>query len=116
MRAGTLRRRLIIESPDRQRDSYGQNSPVWQELATVFASINPLSGKQLAMALARTITSTATHEIRMRYTRQIPLKVGVHRLKVVAESGRPRIFTLNAVLDVDDRHREWVLTCTEVVA
>ena len=140
MVAGKLRQRLVIETPTRNRDEYGENLPTYAPLATVWCSIKPLRGQQLALAQQSSITATATHEIRMRYR---DLKIGFHRLKFggatssdylamaettfdalsesdfltlpeVATATTPaRYFFVNSIGNTDERNIELVLTATE---
>ena len=114
MEAGKLRKRIVIEAPIAHRDSHGQNVPIWTAQADVWCSIKQLSGRQIAMAGAKTITATATHEIRMRYRADLTLQIGYHRLRM--EGVTNRAFSINQVLNIDERNAELVLTCTEVKA
>lgn len=41
---GRLRHRVAIETPARSRDVYGQKTPDYVHLATVYASVRPLKG------------------------------------------------------------------------
>lgn len=112
MEAGKLRKRIVIEAPIAHRDEDGQNVPIWTPQADVWCSVKQLSGRQIAMAGAKTITATATHEIRMRYRADLTLQIGYHRLRI--EGVKSRAFALNQIVNVDERNTELVLTCTEV--
>lgn len=114
MNAGSLRHRLTLETPSSTRDEYGENVPKWTPITSVFGSIKQLSEKQLAMAAAKSITTTSTHEIRMRFTRGLGLRVGYHRLRFETEESS-RTFTINSIANPDERNRELVLTVTEVI-
>jgi SPP1 family predicted phage head-tail adaptor len=46
MRAGRLRHRLILQSKTETRDSYGASVVGWSTEATVWGSIEPLSGRE----------------------------------------------------------------------
>lgn len=140
MDGGALNKRLTIEAPTAARDEFGQDNPVWSPVATVWAGIKPLSGRQLALAQANTITATSTHQVTIRY--RPGLKV-THRLKyeqgpvcfptmtaaqfaaltagqfaaMASSTETPiRYFSIDAINDTEERHRELVLTCTEDVA
>ena len=101
MEAGTLRKLLTIESPVPAQDNYGQDVPGYVFVATVWGGIKTLSGRQLALAQANTITATSTHQIRIRLS---------------TSPTPPRYFAIDAIDDPDERHRELVLTATEVKA
>lgn len=46
MRAGTLRHRLTIERPEPSRDTTGDEIVTWVRVAEVWASIEPLGGRE----------------------------------------------------------------------
>lgn len=46
MRAGTLAHRVIIERPAPSRDDAGSESIVWETYATVWASVEPMTGRE----------------------------------------------------------------------
>lgn len=46
MRAGRLRHRIVLQSPTRTRDSTGGFTTTWTNEATVWAAIEPLSGRE----------------------------------------------------------------------
>jgi SPP1 family predicted phage head-tail adaptor len=126
---------MTILAPTSQQDSYNQDIQVWTSIATVWASIKTLTGKQIALAQADTITSTATHEIHIRWRGDVTtlnkIQFGTvpflsltteqfqplttDQFLLLASSGTiPRTFTINAVNDVDGMLDELVLTVTEV--
>ena len=114
MQGGKLRHRISIEKPFKTRDADGQNIPFYVPVLSVWGSIKQLSGKQIAMASAKTITTTATHEIRMRYNPSLELQIGFHRLR--REGITNRAFAINQIVNVDEKNAELVLTVTEVKA
>lgn len=62
MRAGNLRHRITIERPAPSRDESGSESTVWEPYATVWGSIEPMTGRegdgavQILASLDTTIT------------------------------------------------------------
>ena len=48
MRAGLLRHRLIVERPDAARDATGGETNTWVRVAEVWASIQPVGGREAA--------------------------------------------------------------------
>lgn len=46
MRAGRLRHRVTLQSKVEARDSYGATTITWDDEATVWAAIEPLSGRE----------------------------------------------------------------------
>ena len=140
MEAGGLRKLLTIECPVPTQDNYGQDVPGYTFVATVWGSIKTLSGRELALSQANTVTATSTHQIRIRYRAGL---LPTHRI-TYEQSGTlfaymtdqefatltstqfaallstsptpPRYFAIDAIGDPDERHRELVLTVTEIKA
>jgi SPP1 family predicted phage head-tail adaptor len=50
MRAGRLRHRVVVERATDGTDAYGDQVPTWVALATVWASVEPLSGREYVAA------------------------------------------------------------------
>jgi SPP1 family predicted phage head-tail adaptor len=46
MRAGRLRHRVVVERATDGTDAYGDQVPTWAALATAWAGIEPLSGRE----------------------------------------------------------------------
>lgn len=66
MRAGELRHKVTIQSKTESRSDTGQVTYSWSDTATVWASIEPLSGRELEFAQA--VHSETDHKITVRYT------------------------------------------------
>lgn len=62
---GILNKRIIIQSPPTAKDSYGAPTGDWTDYKTVWASINPIVGKEYFSA--ETVNNEITHKIRIRY-------------------------------------------------
>lgn len=103
MRAGDLRRRVLIQSRQATVDGFGQRSTTWTDVATVFAEIQPLSGRELQLAQA--INAEVNHKVTIRY------RPGISAAMRVVYQGRR--FNIQAVIDVDMRHRTLELSCSE---
>lgn len=104
MQAGKLRHRIEIQK--RQTggvDAFGGRSEGWSFVAKAWASIEPQTGRQLEFA--RQFTATVSHKITMRY---VPGLSPAMRVKFGS-----RIFEINGVIDLEERHREINLFCTE---
>lgn len=65
MRLGPLRHRVTFESRKTARDEYGQPVEGWDAIATVWASVEPISGRELLTA--QQVQTAVTHRIRCRY-------------------------------------------------
>lgn len=112
MRAGSLRQLVtlqqllagtddggggIAESPDNEN---------WSDFATLYAHVEPLSGRELFQA--QQINDQLTHRITVRY---YPGVLSAMRVKYGT-----RIFIIESIIDVDERHREIQLMTRELVA
>ncbi len=65
LRAGSLNRRGLIQDQATTQGIYGEQSLAWVDVAAVWMSIEPLSGRELVMA--QQINSEVTHLITIRY-------------------------------------------------
>ncbi|HEY3363954.1 MAG TPA: phage head closure protein [Symbiobacteriaceae bacterium] len=103
--AGFLRHRVVLQMPVQARDSMGGTITTWQDLATIWAGIEPLQGKEW-FADARD-TSEQWTIVTIRY------RIGVKptmRIKFGTT-----IYDIRAVADIDLRNRKLRLTCREVI-
>lgn len=65
MRLGPLRHRVTFQSRKTGRDAFGQPVEGWDDLATVWASVEPISGRELISAGQN--LAELTHRIRCRF-------------------------------------------------
>ena len=103
MRAGEIRKRIVIEQRSTAQDTFGGQVTTWSVVATVWAGIRPMSGRELITAQA--VQSEVTHQIIMRY------QAGIAARMRVRHDGR--LFNILAVLDQNERHRQLTLLCQE---
>ncbi len=106
MRAGKLRDRVVIQAnvaAADQADQYGEVVPQWSNVATVWAKVEEVGGRENWQADQvrpdRTITVT------MRYYAGLTSK---HRLLFGS-----RILNVGSVVNPDGKRREHLLSCTE---
>jgi SPP1 family predicted phage head-tail adaptor len=105
MRSGPLRNRVIIEIAVETQGADGSISQDWETIAEVWASVDPLIGKEY-FAQERE-QATVRHKIRMRHLSGI-----THKMRI---SRGTRLFEIESVLNVGERNRELVLMCRESV-
>lgn len=114
MRAGRLRHRIRLEERRDRRAEDGSSDPQWAPMESRWADIRPASARTLEAAAA--IQSRVTHEIRIRYCPGLsargPNEQPRHRA-VEARANKDRIFSVESVLDVDERHAEQLLLAVE---
>lgn len=105
---GALRNRITLQTQpppeDRESSPTGAALDEWSDVATHWASVEPLSGRQLVNA--REIEDDVTHQIRTRYFG--PVDPVLSRW-----TWGTRVFAIVSALDVEERHREMVFTCIE---
>ena len=75
MQAGKLRHRVQIQAPTDVRDDHGGNTRTWTTIATVWGSVEPLSGRELFEA--QQVHARAAVRIRVRHYEGLTTK---HRL------------------------------------
>jgi len=105
MRAGKLRHRVTIESPYQTRDNIGGTEQAWTNMASRWASIQPLQGRELWEAQA--VDARITMRVRFRYLANVTpacrIKFGTRYLNIVS------------VLNRDERNIELECLCREDV-
>jgi len=106
MRAGTLKRRVTIQSvTEGARDAYGEPDETITTHATRWASVEPLSGAELYRA--HEVHPEVTHAVKMRYLSGVTTK-----MRIVLGT---RTFEIKSVLNSEEDNRELVLMCTEML-
>ncbi len=104
MNPGRLNRRVTLQSQTVEQDAVGQAKLVWSDVATVWAAIWPLRGKELYAA--QQANSEIEVRIRIRYIS------GVKPTMRALCSGR--VFEILYVIDPDLRHVTLDLMCREL--
>lgn len=105
MNAGQLRHRVTIQQLTRVEDEGGGHEENWADVATVWAAIKPMRGSERYEA--QQVQSTLTHKVTIRY------RAGIKpQMRILYGN---RIFEVEAVIDVDERHKWLELLCSEVV-
>lgn len=105
MRAGDLRHRLTIERPQRLSDGSGGAIINWLEVATVWASIKPVSTSRNNSG--QQISSLTTHRITLRYRSDIDAT-----MRLVTNG---RTFLIDGILNEAERDQWLVCRCVEGV-
>ena len=105
MRAGMLRHRVTIQRQEIVFGKFGAplHDKVWENVATVWASLEAMSGREFFAS--QQAQSEVTHRICMRYGRD-----GTAEVRFIHNG---KVFNIVAPLP-DNRGRELVLMCREV--
>lgn len=101
-----LKRRVVIEQPVDAADAQGGFTRSWQTLASVWAELLPLSGRE-ALTDER-LNASATYRVVMRYRADVDAS---KRLKFGA-----RIFNIRSVIVPEEAKRTLELLVEEGVA
>ena len=105
MRAGDLRHRVTIQEKQVTKNSYGEEVITWQDVATVWAAVEPLRGREFLEA--QRAGAEVTTRIRIRH------RDGIRpEMRVVRGS---QIYDIEAVINVGGRGRELHLMCKELL-
>lgn len=105
MNAGKLRHRVTIQELVRADDGYGGITETWQDVATVWAAVEPLRGSERYRA--QQVQSELAYKVTMRY------RAGIKPQMRLVYGGR--VLEIEAVIDVEELHRWLELLCSEVV-
>lgn len=105
MEAGKLRHRVTIQSKSATQNSYGEEVITWSTLATVWAAVEPLSGREWLEG--RQVTAEVTTRIRIRRRGDV-----TPEMRVVYGS---KTYDIMAVIEIEEQRREEHLMCQEIV-
>lgn len=98
VRPGHLRHRVDVQRRGEIRTDTGASTPAWESLGTRWASIEPLSGRELEVA--QSVDARVTHAIDLRYVHMLDPSCRIMWIN------RGRVVALNvvSVLNVDSRN------------
>lgn len=97
LRAGQLNRRITLQRQSTVQDSFGGPVRTWLNVATVWADIQPLTGRELESA--QRMASEISHQITVRY------QVSLTDTRVVSGYRalyKARSFNIHAALNEDE--------------
>jgi len=103
VRTGDLRHRVTIQQLVSSFDEYNAPVETWQDVATVWAAVEPLSGREYFAA--EQVQARVTTRITIRY------RAGIEPTMRVLWSGKT--YNIRAVIDTEGRHEELQLMCEE---
>lgn len=106
--AGMLTRRIKIQRPSTIKDSVGAPCRSWLDVATVWADIQPLSGKEAV--IANRISAELSHQIIVRYQSLSDNPQQVAQMRVLYKA---RIFNIHSALNEDEKRTQIILLASE---
>lgn len=95
---------MSIQSATETRNGYGEAVKTWSTVTTVWASVEPLRGRELFDA--EQVQSEISHRVRVRYSGSVTPQ---NRLLFGS-----RVLEIQAVINVNERNREMQLMCKEM--
>lgn len=103
MQVGKLRHRVQLQQLARNQDSFGEAVPSYATYSTVWASVEPLQGRELEHA--QQISAEVSHRVTIRYNKNVTSE---HRV-VYGE----RTLEIEAVINPEERNEMLILMCKE---
>ena len=107
MRAGNLRHRVTLQSPTGSRDSVGERTTTWTDVSTVWASVNPLTARELIAA--GQVQSELSHRVCIRHSSSVAAIDASWRVlfgsRILVVAAPPR--------NIEEGDREIELLCSE---
>ena len=98
-----LRTRLTLQARQRTSTDGGGAVVAWATIASMFANVSPVSGREIVAADGR--TGRVSHEIMLRYCHEV--QPGMHFVDGA------RVFIIHAAIDLDGRRRWMKCLCEE---
>lgn len=108
---GKLRHRITIESAATAQGSDGFEQKTWMELATVWAAISTIGGREFFQA--KQVNAELSHEVTVRWRPGITAEQRI-RFEDLA-NGTTRYFDILSVRNPDERRVVLYLYCRELV-
>ena len=105
MKIGVLRHRVTLQEKTVTEDELKQQTEVWTDIASVWASVEPLSGREYYAA--KQIHADISVKITMRYRRDV-----CPEMRVVFNKA---IYEILSVINSERKNISLVLMCREVV-
>lgn len=101
MNSGILRSRITIEKKSFADNGFGGQIETWSALATIWAKVEHLSGRELQ--LAQQVGPEITYEITIRYRSDVTTN---HSIKYGG-----KYFNIRDIKDLDNMHKWLFLKC-----
>ena len=104
MRIGELRHRIVLQKKVVTEDELKQQSETWTDVVTIWACVEPLSGKEYFAA------KQTNAEVSVKFTLR-SLNDVKPDMRVTFQD---RSFEIQTVINPKERNRSLILMCTEV--
>lgn len=114
MQAGRLRHRVTLQRRADTQSTSGEVVPGYEDILTVWASIEPLSGRE--MFAAQQVQSEVNTRIRIRWRPEIDSTVRVVNALTATRKGSDFYDVLSASEDAQSGRQHWTLFCVRRIA
>ena len=104
MKAGSLRHRVTIQRLTITQGTAGEVVESWSDVATVYAAVEPLSGREFWQA--QQVAAESQIRVRIRYRAGLDTT-----MRVIHDD---RTLEILSIVDPEERHRELQLMCREI--
>lgn len=110
LHAGSLNRRGVIQDRVTTQGNYGEQSQAWADVATVWMSFQPLTGRELQAA--QQLSTEISHRVVIRYQAQFADPKVMATRRIVYKN---RYFNIHAAINTEEAHVSIELLCSEGV-
>lgn len=112
MDIGKLDKRVTFQRRSSTLDDYGQQLDAFTDVATVWANVEPLGGREKMMAMA--MDSQLTHRVSVRYNTALlpPIEVAALRIQYPTPTG-VRLFNITSAKDSYENRKHIIFECVE---
>ena len=111
VQSGDLRHRITIQKQVIAKNSYGEDTVSWSDDATMWAAIYPVRGKQYFEA--QQTQAQVSHKIVIRYRTLMDGTLINPKCRVKFKA---RFFTIDVVINPDERRISLELMCNEGIS
>ena len=108
MRAGELKHRVTLQEATETRDSFGQPVRTWSDVATVWAAVQALSGREFLEA--KQLKRAVTTRIVIRWRDDVHAGM---RARWTDPAGTTHTYDVEAVIPDSTHRRQLSLMCLE---
>ena len=106
MRAGRLRQRITFQRHTQSLDGYGENVGTWSDLVTVWAGVEPVSGREFFAS--EQVQSDVTTLVVVRYSSEV---FGVFVTDRIQHGAN--YYDIRSIIDVNSRGEELQFMCAK---
>ena len=103
---GMMQHRVVLQKPGGLRDSVAERDTTWTNVATVYAAVEPVTGRE--QWIAAQMQQSTTHKVTLHYN---PLYAMVDASWRVLFG--KRVLVIDSVRNRDEANIELELICTE---